>query len=642
MTLAAVALFFTLSLGLGYSVLWLARASRDKHPLIALLEMLAVGVATFSFLGVVLNLLRIPLHITVYLALALACPLTALAYAIKDGRAREHLTKLRHGWMATATVCAVIALIAGAFVFGMFLKGAFAYPYLEDDDPWNHAQGTLYVAMERTASIDPDVRALNPGYATYMEPYPPTYDVMMGVLRQANDSTVWTLKFFNALLAGLAVIFAFLAARSYLGSDQKAALAAVTLAALPSFMSHFIWNQTLALVVFPVALYAAVKALDDKNWIAPAIVAVASMMVTQPVVSFVFGVTLILLVLFLFLYELAQPKAKKQKILARFPKTVNGLIVGAGGLLASLVLYWIPQLIKWTWVGILKLRGAEFTSGWGGDYALQAYDIWTQVVNAPMNGRIDQAVGFGIVLTAALALGTLAIIATAQRTLNPKRGWRHLHLLLWFLLLLYAVLAPTFGLPGWGASRTWAYLAIPLALLAAEGSFILARSASKSDAIRLTIVLVIAIGIVATSLPAKWSQQTNPNWPPGAQWTPVQAQTGIDYPELRGYLEMQRLVLKNTRVYPFCQGDYRAIGFDMVSEPWDPEVAAFRAARLNHTGEEAVAFLIGKGYEYVTLDIACVREQGENATQAFVQSLSETGRLQAAYQHNGFLLARLA
>jgi hypothetical protein len=212
----------------------------------------------------------------------------------------------------------------------------------------------------------------------------------------------------------------------------------------------------------------------------------------------------------------------------------------------------------------------------------------------------------------------------------------------WFLLLLYAVLAPTFGLPGWGASRSWAYLAIPLSILAAEGSFILARSITRSDAARLLIVALIIAGVVFTSVPAKWSQQTSGGWPPGAQWLPVQGQNGgIDYPELRGYLQMQQSIPKGSRVYPLCGGDQRAIGFDMVSEPWNPQVASFRSEHLNHTSNETIAFLTDHQYEYVTIDISCVREQGENVTVAFVQALASTGRVQQVQQSNGFLLARV-
>jgi len=610
--------------------------------------MAAIGVATLSFLGPVLNLLHIPLRISVYLAIALAGPLTAFAYAIKDNKLSTYLTHARAGWKPIATVCAIIAIIAGGFVFWTFHTGAFAYPYLEDDDPWNHAQSTLYVATQHTSSIDPVVREMNGAYAFYMEPYPPSYDIIMGILRQANDSTSWTLKFFNALLCGLAIVFAYLAARAYLGGDQKGAFVAVVLAALPSFMSHFIWSQTIALVVFPVALFAAVRALEDKTWRIPAIIAVASMMVTQPVVSFAFGVMLLLLVVFVALHEFVQPKPKKSStglraLMARFPKTVNGLIVGAGGLLVSLVLYWIPQVIKWTWAGFLRLRGSELTTGWGGDYALQRYDLWTQVVNAPFGGRIDQATGWGIVLTLTLALGILALIANAKRTLNVRKGWRHVHLFVWFLLLTYAVLAPTFGVPGWGTSRSWAYLAIPLALLAAEGAFMIARSITKSDTIRIIIVLAIVVGIVATSLPAKLAQQTNPGWPPGVHWVATQGANGaVQYPELLGYLEAQRAIPKNSRVYSLCDGDRRPVGFDFYSEPWSLESATFRREGLNRTAEETIAFLAAHGYEYLVIDISCIRDHGENKTVAFTQALSATGRFQPVLQPQtgGFLIAR--
>ena len=610
---------------MGYSVLYLTRAKREQNFLLTFLEIAAVGLGTFSFIGVVLQLLHIPLHVSIYLLLAGIVPIWSLFQSIKKKE-----TDIVFDFGQETIYAGILLFILIAF-FIFFHSGANAYPYLENDDPWNHAQAATYIAREHTYTVDPEVRELNGGYAFYLEPYPPSYDIIMGLMRQMNDSIVWTLKFFNVLLITLGLAFCYLCARAYLNSDLKALFATIILACLPSFMSHFIWSQTIALVVFPVALYATLKALDDATWRIPAIIMIASELVTQPVISFVFGLVVLGLVALVFMHELLQRK-KSKRLADRFPQTINGFIVGAAGVALSFV-FWGAQLFKWGISGFIKLRGGELTSGWGGSYALQKYSIWNDAINAPMASRIDQATGWGFIVSLCVIAAIVAIILTSRRTLNIKRGWLHIHLLVWFLILLYAVFAPTFDLPGWASSRSWAYLAIPLAFLATEGVFILLNSITRHRIAQLCVLIVLVTGIALTSLPAKIEVQTA-QWPPGANWLAPQA-------EVPGYLQMQQTLPRNTRVYPFCGGDHRAIGFDMQSDPWDADVSRFRAYGANATGESIIAFLQRHNYEYITMDATCVRDFGEAGTQALAERLTATGRLQPIISQGGFLLAQV-
>lgn len=631
--LNTIILFFLITLGLGYSVLWLSRARQQEHALLAFLEMLAIGLAAFSFLGIVLNLLHIPLNIWIYASLAIACPVieVVLFFARKGAKQRSELS-LQRFWTSQATLCALALLAVLAILFAVLHTGAFSYPYLEDDDPWNHAVSAMYVATQHTYSIDPQVRELSSGYAYYLEPYPPAFGVIMGVLRQANDSIVWTLKFFNVLLATLAVAFFYLFAREFTKSDMKALFAAFILAALPGFMSHFIWSQTLALALYPVALYAALRASADKGWIIPAIVAVASMMVTQPVVSFFFALTLVLIALFVFAHESLRKGAWKK----RFEKTLRLALVGAAGAAASL-LYWGAQLAKWGWEGFLRLRGGDLPgsgSGWSGGYALQQYTLG-EVLFPAHSSRIDQAVGWGLAVTLALALGIVMIVLARKRTLALRTEWRYWPLLIWFALLFVAVFGPSLGVPGYGSSRLWPELAMPLALIAVEGVFILAASvAGKSQLARLGLVVLVAIGIAATSIPAKIAVQTA-QWPAGGQWQAPQV-------EIPAYVQMSQTIPKGSRVYAFCSGDQRALGFDMMSEPWDYETALFRKQAINLSSEEIVAFLERHDYDYVTVDATCVVEFGENETARLAEKLTQAQRFQPLLSEPGFILARFA
>ena len=634
MQLNAAFTFFLITFCLGYATLKLSKARTSDHPLVYALEMLAIGLAAFSFLGVVLGLLHIPLHLYVYLGIAVALDL--LAYFLD--RTPQPFAQ---GWWKDRTTFAILGLIIIlGLSFMMFHKGAFGYPYLEDDDPWNHALSVSYIAREHTYDIDPYVRTVSSGYAFYLEPYPPTFDVILGVMRQTNDSLMWTLKFFNALLVTLALATWYLFARAYLKSDWKALFSTAVLAALPSFMSHFIWSQTIALVVFPAALYAVLKAKEDKTWLVPAIVAVASMMVTQPVVSFLFGIVVILAALATFAHETTGKGAWTQ----RYAQTLHVIIAGAGGLALSFV-FWGAQLAKWGITGFLQLRGGELPgsgAGWSSGYALQAYSLG-ELLFPPHASRMDQATGWGLAVTLALLLAFVLIALSWRKTLTPSKGWMHLHLLAWFLLLAYMVFAPSLGLPGYGSSRIWPELAMPLALLATEGTFILAASVSKQELARLGVAAGVLALILLTSLPAKVAVQTS-QWPPGVQWTPIQAPNGgVSYPDLEGHAMMGNYIPKNSRVFAFCGGDSRVVGFDMQAEPWNRDQAEFRKRLFNATGEEIMAFLKTHQFMYITLDATCVREYGENATTALANRLTETkGFVQVpAAVRPGFLLAQV-
>lgn len=635
--IVSIVAFFFIAWSFGYTVLRLSKADPEEHPVHEFIAQLAVGLAAFSFLGVILNALNVPLHLSVYLVLGAIYPAYVLVRAIR-GKQRIAWRVPQGIWKEQSTY---VLLALGAiliFTFVLFHKGAFGYPYLENDDPWNHAQAAMYIARERTYDIDPQVRELNGGYAFYLEPYPPTYGIIMGLMRQANDSVIWTLKFFNVLLITLTLAFAFIFFKAYLESDLKAVFATFILAALPSFMSHFIWSQTLAIALIPVGLYATVRAINSPSWRIPAVISVASALVTQPVVSFVFGITVALLAAAVFLHDLTTRKGPAGK---RFARTASVLIAGAGGLALSFA-YWGVQLAKWGLDGILAAKGGELTGGgWAGAYALQRY-TFSEVFFPPHASRIDQAVGWGPVLTIALVAGIIAMLLLLPRMLRKETGWAAPHMLLWFLLLAYATFAPSFGMPGWGSHRTWAYMAIPLAAVTAVGIFAAARGiAGKRDSILLAIIALVAAGIALTSIPAKAAVQTA-MWPPGAQWTAVEANGQLQYPDLQGHLAMMELIPKNSRVFAFCGGDTRAIGFDMQADPWSHAHSSFRRHAINASGEEIVRFLTDHRYGYITVDIACARDHGENATNALAQRLSETGRFRQVHAQPGFILAQVS
>jgi hypothetical protein len=614
-----IAVFAFVVVGLGRAVMGLSRATQEKNPIVRYLETLGVGLAAFSFAGVVFALVGIPLHWGVYVGIA------AVGWAAAHWVGRG--IPVDSKWDRDETICAIALLALLVAVFALFLRGANAYEYLEDDDPWSHAQGALYVAKNHNCDVAAWARGASEGFAFYLEPYPPTYDIVMGVMRQLNDSISWTLKTFNVVLVTLAVAFNFLLGKSYLGNWWRALFAAFVLAVLPGYMSHFIYSQTLALCIFPVALYATMKAMRDRSFIAPAMLSVASMMVTQPVVSVCFAVVLLLFIALVLVHDRASQ--------ADGSRARSGLVVAAGGFLLSL-LYWGRQVARWGLVGILSSKGKDLLTTWHSDPALLQVPL-ADALFPPIQARIDAPVGWGIVVALALLVGIgscVADVVVLRMRASPERT----HLLGWFLPLAYLGFAPALDLPAWGSARMWAYMAVPVAFLATEGIFLLGELAlAARPRLRMAAIALAALGIALTCLPAKAAVETA-IWPLGAEWS---GRGEALPPEVAGYLDMKAKLPHGTRVYSFC-GNGRSIGFDMDSSPWVESEWQFRLRSSSVAANEAIAFLDAHDYAYLTLDQTCWRNWGDAPASLLARGLLQSPRVRPVVTRSGFVLAELS
>src|SRR4030042_1450406 len=108
-----------------------------------------------------------------------------------------------------------------------------------------------------------------------MDPYPPGYDLLMGVLLQTANSVMWILKFFNALIISVSIAFFYFFAKELMGDKNKALFSTFCLAAVPAFMSHFIWAISLAVPLYFVAFYCLERIKQDKKWFIVSIAAIA-------------------------------------------------------------------------------------------------------------------------------------------------------------------------------------------------------------------------------------------------------------------------------------------------------------------------------------------------------------------------------
>jgi len=215
------------------------------------------GLAAVPVLGVIFNLLQIPLDYRIFLAVGALMPVAAIL------RKRSSLPIKRQGistpvarsWKNKSFWYALVVLVLFAVTLVMYLQGAFAYSYFEDTDPWGYAAVADYIGENKTFSA--------PYYSIqYSEPYTQGYQIVMGVLSQTNDSVYWTMKFFTALIISFGVPFMYYLARRLSRDEEIALLAAIFLFTVPAWASHFVFSLHFNMTIFMVLLYVLAQMIS--------------------------------------------------------------------------------------------------------------------------------------------------------------------------------------------------------------------------------------------------------------------------------------------------------------------------------------------------------------------------------------------
>ena len=238
------------------------------------------GLAALPLLGLVLNLLKIPIDWKIILALSLVYPVYYLFRYKPKPQLQFKITK--------TTISILAMLVLFAINLYIYTSGAFAYPYLEDDDSWSHAVAVKFVSVEKTVFAGVE----NPFH--YIDPYPPTYDLLLGLLHQTNDSVYFTLKFFNALIISLSTIFFYFFVKEFTQNRNKALFAAFALLSIPAFMSHFIWAISIAVPLYFVVFYALERIKYDVKWWIVAALSMVTVFTATQTHSTYFGLFLVL------------------------------------------------------------------------------------------------------------------------------------------------------------------------------------------------------------------------------------------------------------------------------------------------------------------------------------------------------------
>jgi hypothetical protein len=574
----SVAWFFVVTWGFGAS---LRRYLKIKaNPIESFFVNVSLGLGILPIITVILNTIGIPLHWFVFLALSLAIPSTVTF------RSRAGVTDFFRSLKTWDAFHASLPLFFACILFYVYLSGAFAYPWLEDGDSWQHATGVKYVSIFNTYSIPSDMFVSH-----YLEPYPPTYDALLGVVHQLNTSVSWTLKYFNSLIVSLAVVFAYVFVRKFSGDARVAVYSSFFLAAAPNFMSHFIWAQSLGVVLFFPALYCLECIRDNRLWIIPAALISSSILVVQTSTAFTFG-------LFFFVYISVKSLMEK-----RPSKRVFFAVLG--GLLLSLALYWIPETLKFGFKGVtnkiffgqpadVELSSTPYLSNLGStDYDLGRTYGLLAFIHAANPTHIPQPEGVGEVLFLLVILSLISFI------MKPKvltKSWLAVSVGWLFLSIagLESAVLPINVTP----SRFWTFLAISAAVVCGKGFSILLESTGKHAFMRKTLLAAIITGVLITSALPKYIIQTS-MWPYGIP---------LSEDQFRAYMMLKQLP-PNTPVFTACYLDDIVIGFDKLAFPWDREVINFRKNSLPYVSpEELRAWLDDKGFRYTVIDLSCLKE----------------------------------
>jgi len=681
MALLSILVFFAITFCLGYSATRFVNES--EIFLERALTRIGIGLGAFIVLGLLLNLLRIPLDWRVFLSIG---AILSLLFILKNRSFLQNIKNPR--FKLTKTDMAIFAMLLIFFAsFYMYAKGAFSYPWLENDDPWAHALGVKYISVEKTAFTKQRVK--------YVDPYPPSYDMVMGILHQTNDSVHWTLKFFNALLISLSVVFFFFFAKELAGRS-KALFSTFALASVPAYLSHFIWAISLTVPLYFVSFYAAERIKHDKKWIFIAAAMIGATLTSSPSHSTYFGL--------LFLIYYAAKAVIEKSIL------IYHAAAGFLGILVSFLLWWLPSMLKHGFNGMLRGIGLGSSlqiasvSGTGDRvYHLQDFFI-AQKTNA-----INNPIGIGLVLSLLLIIALLSLVykyydqikknklpiliifsvlavalvfflseTYVKNVTNRATGYaaalepgsvpffeflfdqqflvmslllmifvlvslavvcykshdfkdKYLIMALaWLIFAFYAVNAGPFYFR-LSPFRAWSVLAIPLAILAGEGLWFL-MNLSKGLMPKFIVISLVVIGVIATSGYQKYTVNTA-QWPPGAFWTSGE--------ELKGYLWLKDNINSNTKVFTFIN-DGILIGMDKFICFWCDDIKSFKNTAINQSASEISSFLRARGYKYLIVDGQFARKYGINETNYKVNELLNSGLFKPVHSTAGFFFLETA
>ena len=573
---------------------------------------LGFGIGLFSILAIILNLLHIPLHWLLFLILGMISPLGVLFKVFKK---QVKFPKIE---VSKENIFFVIIIILFLAHFLIFLKGSFSYPYLEDGDPWDHSRSIRYIASQKT-TFEPST---SDELFKFMDAYPPIFDILMAVLYQVNGNMIWTLKFFNALIVSLSLIFFYIFTKKLFNDPTKALIATIILFLIPSYMSHFIWALVMSMVLFFPCLYALESIKDDPKWKYIAAVMIGALLVSQPSMA-------VVLSFMLFLYWIV-------KSIIHHDINKNIIIAGLLGIIISSI-WWLPVYIRWgsplenEWAGVYspnmvenQKRLGQFSSGFRIIGTADRIYTFSDFFFVSKTNMINNPIGIGPILLAILFLSIIYLLFNIKSLFKVENEWKVL-CLVWLVFTFLGIHGARLPIQ-FIAFRFWMLFAIPVSFLV--GGVLTEMIGTKTFS-RIVLVILVLVGVGITSGIVKYQINTSV-WGPGYMINDV---------EYFAYMKFDKEFPEHQSVFSACSDStYKLAAYDQDECLWCPKDVQIRRTFVNQTPEDLHSFLKNESYKYLLIDLSCLNTWDDWEFQVAMMNLGYSNLFEQAYNFNGILV----
>ena len=606
MSVLTIILFFLYFYGFGYTVINLSKVKEskgfEKHAI-----RLGFGIPAFITVGVLLNLVNIPLYWFIFLI--------PFLYTLYDTRNKFKIPKISKKYIKKLLNKKTLIFILLIFLFAgnlyMYTTGSFAYEYLEDDDPWTHAREMKYISIEKTLDVD-YTRPVN-----YLDPYPPAYSLIMGILHQTSEEAQWTLKFFNSLLISLSIIFFFFLVQALTKNDAIALSSTFILSMLPSYLSHFIWSHSLIPFLFFLLIFSYTT-INKRNWWILTTITTSGIFLTHSRQVIKLAILAAIFFGFKWLYTKKVPK----KI---FKATVVGFIISLSwwafkftdfirmitesGRNARIISETLPETTGMFTKLIKKIPLMFSPTGGSATRAYTFHDFFT----ATSSNHINSPVGWGMVITVLLAVGLFILLLKFKSW--KKQRWIPI-VLLWFIITFLLVNSATFNLPiGLAAFRTWMLLAIPVSIITGYAIYWIISLKYPLVEIKYLLFIAIVVGIILTSGIPKFLTNTSPSWSAGGKWG--------SFDELSGYLWMKENLPLNTKILSYSSQTKVMIGINMFACVWCEEFRDFKIDILEKDMNVVHTWVVENRYQYIVFGGMERKYLGNESADKITEELNE-------------------
>lgn len=651
---ASIILFFVLSLGLGF-LIDLFIKNWKANFLEKIVIRIGAGILLIPFFGVIFNLLKIPIHWLSFLILA-AIIFSSAAY-LRKGALFEDLKmlNLKRFKLKSSHIYIFFILIIFAITAHMYISGSFNYPWFEDGDPYGYALTSKYIALEKTYDA-PEY------FMHYAYPYPQGYQIFMGILNQTNDSIYWTLKFFNALIVSFSMLFFFYFARKLTKRSSTAFWAVFTLAAIPAWVSHFVFSLNFNMALMFLLFYALFSVNEDKSWKYLGAFFYAAILMTHFYTGFIITVLLIMtyflrvlvyknfskdhldIIVFGFLLSLMfwAPALIKNWDLFLEGHQLGGLnaflpfaellmsssglkIISLIALIAFVFLYlkhniWFDHIKKilekknfamWFYLGflflcllILVIPSEKIIYERGS--ASRAY-TFSDFFIAQKGNMINNPIGIGWAVMIIFIIGLFFLLKNFKKMFLEKNLYL-LIILTWTIFSFLGVMGARLSI-GFVPFRMWTFFGMALSLIAGYVIHLtlkMLKKAPYSTIFRIIFIILLVLLVYRTSFSQKY-------WHNTAAWPEHQ----VMIPESqRFYINLREGKLpKDSYVLNICHKPSLMFGYDMIAPAWSggdlnqKSDEAYYYTSLNETIDDNYALLTRYGMDYVSIGASCIAKR---------------------------------